>query len=115
MAKKLTPRQVVNEIDEIVTTFSGKGIAEWIRESWDKYRQTTIGQTTDPLERAARAMDPYAVLGLPTDASLEQVETRYRQLSNIYHPDKEGGHEEAMKLVNNAYEAIKRKMKGELS
>ena len=91
MAKKLTPRQVVNEIDDIVTTFSGRGIGDWIKQGWEKYRQTTIGQTTDPLERAARAMDPYAVLGLPRDASLEDVDKRVLQLSNIYHPDKEGG------------------------
>lgn len=111
MAKKLTPRQVVNELDDIVTTFSGKGIGAWIKEGWEKYRQTTIGQTTDPLERAARSMDPFAVLGLPRDASLEQVEKRYRQLSFIYHPDREGGHEDSMKLVNNAYEEICRKKK----
>jgi len=112
MAKKLTPRQVANEIDDIVTTFSGKGIGEWIREGWDKYRQTTIGQTTAPLERAARAMDPYAVLGLPRDVSLEDVNNRVRQLSNIYHPDREGGNEDAMKLVNNARDEIKKKLEG---
>lgn len=111
MAKKLTPRQVAEEFNDIVETFSGKGILEWMREGWDKYRETTIGQTTGPLERAARSMDPFAVLGLPRDASLEQVEKRYRQLSFIYHPDKEGGHEDSMKLVNNAYEEIKKKMK----
>jgi len=112
MAKKLTGRQVAKEFNDIVETFSGKGIFEWMKEGWDKYRQTTIGQTTDPLERAARAIDPYAVLGLPRDASLEDVKRRYRQLSNIFHPDKEGGDEPAMKLVNNAYEAIKKKREG---
>jgi len=112
MAKKLTPRQVVNELDDIVTKFSGKGIGEWIKQSWEKYRETTISQTTDPLERAARAMDPYAVLGLPREASLEDVKVRYRQLANIYHPDKEGGNEDAMKLVNNAYKEICRQKEG---
>ena len=112
MAKKLTPRQVLKEVDDIVYTFSGKNIASWVEEGWDKYRQTKIGEATAPLERATRAMDPFAVLGLPRDASLEQVETRYRQLAWIYHPDKQGGYGEAMKLVNNAYEEIKRKMGG---
>jgi len=111
MAKKITPRQVVDEVDDIVTAFSGKGIVEWMREGWAKYRQTTIGQTTDPLERAARAIDPYAVLGLPRGASLEDVKRRYHQLSNIFHPDKKGGDEDAMKLVNNAFGEIKRRMK----
>ena len=111
MAKKLTPRQVVNEVDDIVTAFSGKGIVDWMKEGWAKYRQTTIGQITDPLERAARAIDPYAVLGLPRDASLEDAERRRRQLSSIFHPDREGGDEDAMKLVNNAFDEIERRLK----
>lgn len=112
MAKKLTPRQVVDELNDIVTTFSGKGIGEWIKQGWDKYRQTTIGQTTDPLERAARVMDPYAVLGLPKDASLEAVERRYKELAKLFHPDI-GGSMPAMKLVNNAREEITRRKKRE--
>ena len=109
MAKRLTPRQVLRELDDIVVTFSGKSISGWVEEGWDKLRETKIGEAGAPLERAARSMDPYTVLGLPRDASLEQVKKRYRQLSQIYHPDKEGGHLDAMKLVNNAYEEIKRK------
>jgi len=113
MAKKLTPRQVVKEMDDIVATFSGKSIGAWIREGWDKYRETTIGQTTDPLERAARSMDPYAVLGLPRDATVDQVQMRRKQLAQVYHPDREGGNLDAMKLVNNAADEIIRKKKGE--
>ena len=112
MAKKLTPKQVVDEIDEIVTTFSGKGIGAWIKEGWDKYRQTTISQTTDPLERAFQAMDPYVVLGLPKDATVDQVKMRRKQLAQVYHPDREGGNLDAMKLVNNAADEIVRKLEG---
>jgi len=114
MAKKLTPGQVAKELNNIVLTFSGKSISGWIQEAWEKSQKTTIGQAAAGVERAARAVDPYAVLGLPHSASLEEVKRRYRQLSNIYHPDKEGGYEEAMKLLNNAYTQIKReKEKGE--
>jgi len=108
MAKKLTPGQVVRELNDIVFTFSGKSISSWVQEAWEKSQKTTIGQAAAGVERAARAVDPYAVLGLPHSASLEDVERRYRQLSFIYHPDKEGGYEEAMKLLNNAYETIKK-------
>ena len=106
MAKRMTPGQVAKEINNILFTFTGKSIRGLIEEGWEKYRQTRIGDATAPLERAARAMDPYAVLGLPKDATIDQVKTRYRQLSLIYHPDKEGGYVEAMKLINNAYEEI---------
>ncbi|MBA7652119.1 hypothetical protein ES703_59948 [subsurface metagenome] len=88
MAKKLTPGQVVRELNDIVFTFSGKSISSWVQEAWEKSQKTTIGQAAAGVERAARAVDPYAVLGLPHSASLEDVERRYRQLSFIYHPDK---------------------------
>jgi len=106
MAKKLTPGQVVKELNDIVEAFSGKTIGSWVQEAWEKSQKTTIGQAAAGVERAARAIDPYAVLGLPHSASLEEVKRRYRQLSQIYHPDKEGGYEEAMKLLNSAYHQI---------
>ena len=112
MAKKLTPSQVAKEINNIVLTFSGKSISDWVQEAWEKSQKTTIGQATGGIERAARALDPYAVLGLPHSASLDDVKMRYRQLSQIYHPDKEGGYEGAMKLLNNAYEQIQRQRGG---
>lgn len=112
MTKKLTPSQVVKELNDIVETFSGKSIGSWVQQAWEKSQKTTIGQAAASVERAARAVDPYSILGLPHSASLEEVDRRYRQLSTIYHPDKEGGYEEAMKLLNNAYEQIKREKKG---
>lgn len=111
MAKKLTASQIAKELNDIVLTFSGKSISGWIQETWERSQRTTIGQATAGVERAARAVDPYAILGIPSSASLEDVERRYRQLSNVYHPDKAGGYEGAMKLLNNAYEQIKRNKK----
>ena len=113
MAKKLTPAQVAKELNSIVFTFSGKSISGWVQEAWEKAQKAPIGQAAAGAERAVRALDPYAVLGLPHSASLEDVERRYRRLSQIYHPDKEGGYKDAMVLLNNAYEEIKRKKGGE--
>ena len=110
MAKKLTPSQVAKELNNIVYTFSGKKIGDWVQEAWERSQRTTIGQATAGVERAARAVDPYSILGLPHSASLEEVKMRYRQLSRIYHPDKEGGYEGAMKLLNNAYEQIQKEI-----
>jgi len=110
MAKKLTPGQIVKELNDIVFTFSGKSISGWVQEAWEKSQKTTVGQATSGVERAARAVDPYTILGLSHSASLEEVESRYRKLANIFHPDKEGGYEAAMKLLNNAYTQIKREI-----
>ncbi|MBA7557850.1 hypothetical protein ES705_50628 [subsurface metagenome] len=77
MARKLTPGQVAKELNNIVLTFSGKSISGWIQEAWEKSQKTTIGQAAAGVERAARAVDPYAVLGLPHSASLEEVKRRY--------------------------------------
>lgn len=74
-------------------------------------KNKTIGRAAAGIERVARATDPYVILGLPPSASIKDVERRYRQLSNVYHPDKEGGFEEAMKLLNNAYREIKKAKK----
>ncbi|GAH69555.1 unnamed protein product, partial [marine sediment metagenome] len=87
-------------------------ISGWVQEAWEKSQKTTIGQAAGGIERAARALDPYAVLGLPHSASLADVNKRYKQLSMIYHPDKEGGYESAMKLLNAAYESIRREKGG---
>lgn len=108
MPKKLTPSKVAKEINDIVEAFSGKTIGSWVQEAWERSQQTTIGQAAAGVERVARAVDPYTILGLSHSASLEEIKQRYRQLSRIYHPDKEGGYEEAMKLLNNAYAQIKR-------
>jgi len=50
---------------------------------------------------------PYAVLGLPEDASREEAKAAYRRLSRELHPDKTGGDPAALKrfvAVANAYE-----------
>ncbi len=112
MARKLTPGQVAKELNDIVFTFSGKTIPGWAQEAWDRAQKSTIGQAAAGVERAARAIDPYTVLGLPPSASLEEVKRRYRELSNVFHPDKQGGYEGAMKLLNNAYEEIARRRGG---
>lgn len=52
--------------------------------------------------------DPYQLLGLPQNATIQQVTQRYRQLAKIYHPDKAGGYGKGMALLNEAYEKIRR-------
>lgn len=111
MAKKLDTAQVAREINGLVQAFSGKSIKEWVQTAWDLSQGTTIGQAAAGVGRAAKAMDPYAVLGLPRSATLEEVKNRYRQLATIYHPDK-GGTNEGFCLIRNAYGQITKEREG---
>ncbi|GAI64201.1 unnamed protein product, partial [marine sediment metagenome] len=102
-------RDLVNETFEKLT---GKPIAAWLREFQQQPKelpgeeQATDQQPTMPLA------DAYAILGLKPDAPLEDAKKHYRQLANVFHTDKGGMNDEAMKLINRAYERIT-KGKGE--
>ena len=50
-------------------------------------------------------MNPYEELGLAKDATLEEIKTRFRQLAQIYHPDK-GGAEEVFIRIKLSYEIL---------
>jgi curved DNA-binding protein len=54
--------------------------------------------------------DPFTLLGVPRDATEDQIKTAYRKLAMQYHPDRNQGDkaaEEKFKEINNAYEALK--------
>src|SRR5438874_6054776 len=53
--------------------------------------------------------DYYAVLGVPRDASEDDIKKAYRKLARKYHPDvsKETNAEERFKEVGEAYETLK--------
>jgi len=50
-------------------------------------------------------IDPHAVLGVPGDASLEQIRDAYRAKSKKHHPDV-GGEEWAFRVLTQAYELL---------
>ncbi|MBX3111343.1 MAG: J domain-containing protein, partial [Fimbriimonadaceae bacterium] len=53
--------------------------------------------------------DPYAVLGVPRDATSDQIRTAYRKLARQYHPDvnrDDPGAEEKFKEVSEAYSIL---------
>ncbi len=55
----------------------------------------------------ARPLDPFRILELPRDATLDEVKTAYRRLAKLYHPDSAG--ERALPrflAVQAAYEAL---------
>lgn len=47
--------------------------------------------------------DYYAILGVPRDASQDDVKKAFRKLAHKHHPDKEGGDEAKFKEANEAY------------
>ena len=57
--------------------------------------------------------DPYTVLGVPRDASEDEIKKAYRDLARKYHPDRYASKpdlaevaSEKMKEINAAYDAI---------
>ena len=105
---------VLDFVDLVDTTFerlTGKTVASWLKEFQQQPRELSSGEQAAPQQELAMPLvDAYAVLGLPQTASLAEVKKNYRSLAAIFHPDK-GGYKEAMVLLNNAYERI-RKEKG---
>ena len=58
--------------------------------------------------------DPYQILGIPRDASDEEIKQAYRRLARKYHPDLNPGDAAAakkMQEINDAYDRIKNPQK----
>lgn len=55
--------------------------------------------------------DYYALLGVPKDASDDEIKKAYRKLAHQHHPDKGGGDEAKFKDVNEAYQVLGDKQK----
>jgi len=51
-------------------------------------------------------MDYYEILGVPRDATPEQIKEAFRRLAQKYHPDKPGGDAEKFKEINEAYQVL---------
>ena len=57
-------------------------------------------------------LDPYSVLGVPSNASMDDIKKAYRKLSRMYHPDANVNNpnkeqaEEKFKQVQEAYNQI---------
>jgi DnaJ-class molecular chaperone len=57
--------------------------------------------------------DYYKILGVPRDASQEDIKKAFRKLAHSYHPDKKGGDEAKFKEASEAYAILSDKKKRE--
>ena len=53
-------------------------------------------------------MNPYTILNIPQNATVEVAKKAYKKLANTYHPDKPTGDTEKFKTIKQAYETIKK-------
>jgi len=50
--------------------------------------------------------DYYEVLGVPKNASQDEIKKAFRRLAHVHHPDKKGGDEKKFKEINEAYQVL---------
>ncbi|MBA7634320.1 hypothetical protein ES703_41904 [subsurface metagenome] len=99
-------------VDETLEKLTGKPIAAWLKEFQQQPGEVPPAEQAAPQQEPAMPLaDAYAVLGLPQTASLEEVKGNYKRLALVFHPDK-GGYDEAMVLLNRAYERIQQQRGG---
>lgn len=85
---------------------TGKDIPSWLREYQQQPKELPPGAKAASPQSAIPLADAYMVLGLPQTATLEEIKRNYKHLAAVFHPDMKGGYEEAMKLLNNAYQRV---------
>lgn len=98
-------------VDETFETLTGKSLAAWLKE-FQRPRELPGGDQPAPQEDPGMSLArAYMVLGLPQTASFQEVKRNYRNLAVLFHPDK-GGNQDAMVLLNQAYERIQQRRSG---
>lgn len=97
----------VDVVDKTFERLTGKPVAAWLKEFQQQPRELPGREKAAPSQSTMPLAGAYATLGLPQTASFEEVRKRYRDLARLFHPDAPGGYEEAMKLLNRAYERIR--------
>jgi len=95
-----------NMVDALFLKYTGKTMQDLLKESAQRPRELPPGTQTAPAESGMPLADAYAILGLKPDAPLEDVKKHYRNLAFAFHSDRGGMNDEAMKLLNRAYETI---------
>jgi DnaJ-domain-containing protein 1 len=75
---------------------------------WDILRlsaRALWGSRANPVRPILERQQALAVLGLPPDATRQQIKRRYRELAKKYHPDR-GGDQKEMRRIIAAYQVL---------
>jgi len=75
---------------------------------WDIIRlsaKALWGSRANPVRPIVERQQALAVLGLPPDATDQQIKRRYRELAKKYHPDR-GGDQREMQRIIAAYQLL---------
>jgi len=64
--------------------------------------------TTGSSARRETLMDAYDILGATVDDPIDLIRDIYRRKALYYHPDKAGGSDEKMKILNTAWQLIQK-------
>ena len=75
---------------------------------WDLLRlgaRALWSSRANPVRPILERQQALAVLGLPPDATRQQIKRRYRELAKKYHPDR-GGDQKEMRRIIAAYEMV---------
>ncbi|MGH2495414.1 MAG: J domain-containing protein [Ktedonobacteraceae bacterium] len=78
---------------------------------WDILRlsaKALWGSRANPVRPIVERQQALAVLGLPPDATNQQIKRRYRELAKKYHPDRGGGQREMQRIIA-AYQLLMKK------
>ncbi len=100
---------VLDLIDLVDTAFerlTGEKISARFKEASSRPRELPPKNEPAPAETGMPLADAYAVLGLKPGASLQDVKKHYRNLAHLFHTDKGGMNDEAMKLINRAHDTL---------
>ena len=67
--------------------------------------RTATSSEDDPVSQFSFEIDPLKVLGVPADATLEQIREAYRAKAKRYHPDT-GGEDWVFRILSQSYELL---------
>ena len=75
---------------------------------WDLVRlsaRALWSSRANPVRPIVERQQALAVLGLPSDATRQEIKSRYRELAKKYHPDR-GGDQKEMRRIIAAYQLL---------
>ncbi|GAA5849663.1 hypothetical protein JCM8547_000527 [Rhodosporidiobolus lusitaniae] len=104
MYTKEERQQFMDDMNEMLER---KAAADRVKEQEERSRKTKAEQ--EARQKQKENVDPFSVLGISPTASLAEVTTLWKRLSLTYHPEK-CGNDTQMKEINNAYDAIKKRL-----